>query len=645
MNPQLVYLYIHDIGRCFYSQEFSFTNDFNITYTPGDKVKSARLHIERLRNPYRNLWGPNISTINMIVGKNGAGKTTLLDLFGSQKMRRDQLFENASWFALYYLGDASFVVEGNDRELISFITDLPQFTSQEFSLTFHYHYEKQTAEYQDYIQFVKHTNGKKKYSLREQLVSLYMPKQSDRRWYTSPVYQDTDDLSVSYQRIYITKPLYAHLYRFMASEFKLLEQVFTIGEAVCEVKLASSLFPGFAARQELRRLFDLRLYWKPEEILYFNERDTRIHIYDDLEERSSDDGISEKQKFIIVFLEAVIIDLWLNRAQQLLNQDEQNACKTRIENIVPLSDKTAYLLEVIHEICRTLEPEWMKRLEATIHPDFYGLAVNALMRANEAHFVSSTEIRAYAWASFDQGLYELLALFEREDSSSRSLVEITIRNLSAGELEFIHGFAGLHAAVQLGFNHPEVDTVLLLLDEPDASFHPEWSRRYVYYLTEFISLAKFDRPIQFQIVLTTHSPFMVSDIPSEHITCIDVKEKEGRLERIVKKADFGLMSNFYDIIKKDFFIESPIGQFAANLFNNLLTEINEWTTYDPEAIERVSGIIDSIGEDIIRSKLQEHMRAKVRTFTEHSELQARIREMEKELERLKRQAEGRYDPN
>lgn len=168
MKPQLLYVYIHDIGRCFERQQFSFTNDFTIQFDPHER----HLKIEKLYNPFREMWGSNISSINLIVGKNGTGKTTLLDLLGSTKTRKINLFRNppirgkeviTEWFALYHVTDDIFVIEGYEPNLINNLDGLWAGTSQEYSFSVQYDFERQLAHFRQYIGYQEEEGEKEEH--------------------------------------------------------------------------------------------------------------------------------------------------------------------------------------------------------------------------------------------------------------------------------------------------------------------------------------------------------------------------------------------------------------------------------------------------------------------------------------------------
>ena len=85
---------------------------------------------------------------------------------------------------------------------------------------------------------------------------------------------------------------------------------------------------------------------------------------------------------------------------------------------------------------------------------------------------------------------------------------------------------------------------------------------------------------------------MISDIPKQYITCIDVIEKNGIMNRLVSKAEFGLMSNFYDLIKNNFFMEQPIGEYASKFFKEIISDINDLDVLNVEDCKKNSLILN-----------------------------------------------------
>ena len=70
-----------------------------------------------------------------------------------------------------------------------------------------------------------------------------------------------------------------------------------------------------------------------------------------------------------------------------------------------------------------------------------------------------------------------------------------------------------------------INKYFLLLDEVDLSFHPEWQKRTLKYLLDILGKIK-DK--SFHLIFTSHSPFLLSDIPKENIIFLDKYTEEDK---------------------------------------------------------------------------------------------------------------------
>jgi predicted ATPase len=118
------------------------------------------------------------------------------------------------------------------------------------------------------------------------------------------------------------------------------------------------------------------------------------------------------------------------------------------------------------------------------------------------------------------------------------------------------------------FNN-ENKNIIILLEEPDLALHPQWQKEYINILIEFFKLYK---NIKFHIVLTTHSPFLLSDIPQQNIIFLDT-DKNGNCKVVdglnEKKETFG--ANIHTLLSDSFFIEDGLmGEFAKSKINEII---------------------------------------------------------------------------
>lgn len=122
------------------------------------------------------------------------------------------------------------------------------------------------------------------------------------------------------------------------------------------------------------------------------------------------------------------------------------------------------------------------------------------------------------------------------------------------------------------------DSVILFLDEADLSFHPEWQRVFVATLAEYLPRL-FQDPYHsktqwgcrdIQIILTTHSPLLLGDLPSASVLYLK-KDEEGVVvvDGNRKLQPFG--QNLYTLLKDGFYLQhGTIGELARRKIADVL---------------------------------------------------------------------------
>ncbi len=100
--------------------------------------------------------------------------------------------------------------------------------------------------------------------------------------------------------------------------------------------------------------------------------------------------------------------------------------------------------------------------------------------------------------------------------------------LSSGELELLNLLSRLYYGITIApqKHSDNASPQLLLIDEAEIGFHPDWQRQYVNVLNEFMKYMRVQAGTDFQIVLTTHSPIILSDFPSCCVNYLKREEEE-----------------------------------------------------------------------------------------------------------------------
>jgi energy-coupling factor transporter ATP-binding protein EcfA2 len=128
----------------------------------------------------------------------------------------------------------------------------------------------------------------------------------------------------------------------------------------------------------------------------------------------------------------------------------------------------------------------------------------------------------------------------------------------------------------------DADDILFLIDEAEANFHPEWQRQYIKMLICWIELIMKklgrDKTPMFQIILSTHSPFVACDLPNGNMVRLRCKGRDGAKSAYIPKTgskNIGIGAYVVDLLKGDFFVKSLLGEFAEDNINALIKEMRK----------------------------------------------------------------------
>lgn len=163
----------------------------------------------------------------------------------------------------------------------------------------------------------------------------------------------------------------------------------------------------------------------------------------------------------------------------------------------------------------------------------------------------------------------------------------------------------IESLVSTGSTEP--DSLILIIDEGDLCYHPEWQRCFVSNILHVIdecSNDSFSEPgcrraiPQIQIVFTTNSPFMLSDMLREDIFTLSH-------DRELKKEYMTFGQNIHMLLAHQFFMKKTIGQAAEEeicwLIRLLANESNKKekdTTFEQEVGEKYRAYFEAKGKSI-----------------------------------------------
>lgn len=183
---------------------------------------------------------------------------------------------------------------------------------------------------------------------------------------------------------------------------------------------------------------------------------------------------------------------------------------------------------------------------------------------------------------------------------------INYKQLSSGELQLfqtlsthayhIENLISIHT--NLNNKRPKYYFINLVFDELEICFHPEYQRQFVSRLINMLNAIIFQKKVFFfNVFLITHSPFILSDIPSQKILYL----KDGSQDQTKMGSPFA--GNIGEMFYDSFFLKSTIGAFAETKIKSIVKEMKEkrMSADSPE----VKSLISCIGDSVIKSLLKE----------------------------------------
>lgn len=140
--------------------------------------------------------------------------------------------------------------------------------------------------------------------------------------------------------------------------------------------------------------------------------------------------------------------------------------------------------------------------------------------------------------------------------------------------------------------------VNVILEEVELYFHPEYQRRFIKYLLDQISNVHLSDSLFINLLIVTHSPFVLSDIPRQNVLFLN----NGKPDRSMQEDTFG--ANIHTLLQNGFFLDSvPIGAFAKEKISNLFKLLNKSEMLSEREMAILEREIPLVSEPLLRGQL------------------------------------------
>jgi hypothetical protein len=226
----------------------------------------------------------------------------------------------------------------------------------------------------------------------------------------------------------------------------------------------------------------------------------------------------------------------------------------------------------------------------------------------------------------------------------------TLSQMSSGERQLLHSISYIiyHIknieSVTEGRYRVKYHNISLVFDEAELYYHPDFQKQFVGKLIKMLSWCHINHNIirGVNILIVTHSPFVLSDIPLEHTLYL----KDGYVVDDKEKETF--CGNIHEMLGSSFFMEYSIGDVAKENVEEIIKLYNKKDTKDEYENKnnsrqyrdnqlRYNYIASIIADDYLKKRVKAMVAEMHQKYIEGDDsisLDRQIHEMRKQLKEL-----------
>ncbi|RZV19504.1 AAA family ATPase [Aliarcobacter butzleri] len=601
---ELVYLWVEKYKNI-EKQGFNFSPNFDVKFTPvyEDKQLSVKseLKITPKENPLKAFFPKNIN-VTAIVGENGSGKSSIIEkiLSNINIYDKEEDTRHSNFIQCYYsketnklFVDYGYTLKNRNIEIISNIDYEKVIDKNENNFlenSFYYHYKN------DLDLPIKNN----KYGVYTKNIIIFTePNKQNNK-----INLKIEDEKTIKNMLNILNPIKNYLDLLDSNEFFVPSSVeisFNLEQELKEslyfedktIDKYARLRDSFRDTRNIQYVFLLHIIFYIQYVIrrYNSNTDFQKIKPMGLIENYSIDGIDDfMKKNNFEELEEIIT----NRRKQM-----------RKDNHISIYENSLYLNEI----------------EKTIN--LYK-SINNIINLIKLNKNSNLEYEIDSKKLNEKNIYFLTSLprfikIDFRDKNGKHLSE-----LSSGEKSLLKLIYSIINVINLRLEENLSNSITILLDEIENTLHPNWQKKILNYL---ISLGiKYN--IEFNIIIASHSPFILSDLPKENIIFLEKGKQVYPFED--GKQTFG--ANIHTLLSHGFFMKDGLmGEFAKEKINQVYNFIAQKDSSFIKTKEEAQNIINLIGEPMLKKELQYLYDEKF----EIDDIDKQIREYEEAIEKLK----------
>lgn len=556
MKLKLCYIWVSEY-RNFKNTGFNFSSTEKFNYDHG----SGSLTKERIKELPENFFGKGIVDVSGLIGKNGSGKSNALELVCKlMKGGKTSVTE-----------DFLIVMQENERFVCYRSKDAPWMLSYDFPL--------QLKKYERNI---------------DPLKVVYFSNVFDERVHNF----DNDVSDISYNKRF-------NRYRFLQRKKTDFEkQIEFIDsylfdllniETPTKIRVTSKVFNNRYNSSAKERMYGG----------YYKELEEFSKMY---KSRLKEIKSNNKFYFLLVysFFEETLRNLsnyrnlddtkdyYLNEFIQFTGLYKNERTETMVEDIVKWMRYIAERIITTYKdrkdtkeiILFNKQLDMLLKIKDSIKEIDFEYKAEGLRHRNTEYFLFDYNSKA------NEIIFKYLGLFEQS-----RMFEINWLGISSGHKAYLNIFSLLHHELK----RVKRDNLLLCIDEGDLYLHPQWQ---IEFFDKLINIIPKIFTGNIQLILTSHSPFLLSDLPKQNLTIVAPNESTSAVNGNNLKTET-FAGNIYALYAEPFFLGNQrISLFAKKKIDALIKKL-EALKKDPKSFSRIDleREIDLIGDKVIKFHL------------------------------------------
>lgn len=611
---KLIYAFIREYKNI-QNQEIVFCPEFHV------EIKDGLLFVhQRAKEMYRELLPGNqsLQNLHLIVGKTGSGKSNILNLIGMDYINRINQPPNTSFFLLYHKSDNQYGIELCNY---SFKNDTDDKRKAALRLGYQ-SYSFSTNENDQACSFTDLSD-------RTVIFNGY-----DKHSFSSPIYSDDRNRKYDTNLFFLSRVNvpYQNTDLFFVCQY--LSKYINTFDPNSDKKNAALTISSKNWSENSEDFLPEKLV-KSDYFLY-----NKHYLAEELNNRDDSKNIVSRKK---CFINDLTIDFALylrgiiERNKLYLTNNPSIAAD---ESKVPRSRKRR--LTKHFAIDPNILPDYKKMpavfrilwLAAYIDRRTGNETAGPLFKTakNIQRIIQVLEKFDDKYFTYDTFVLPISDVFspENNDNSDKlfynieqydvptdagvfdvELLPYKLTCISSGEHQLARVFGSIEKYcfdLSLGL---EPHDVIYILDEPEIYMHPELCRCFINRIDEILTEHETQlKEKNIQIIISTHSPFMLSDVMPYQITRLNcLPNGKCEINNGSSKKYFG--ANIHTIMADSFFLDYTIGEYSRSILQSMMDQLKEMlprknslSEHETKTLSHIKAFVPEIGDTFIRKSFE-----------------------------------------